>query len=323
MKHQRHLNRLGVIAALGLTGCGSPTEGNSDQLSQNLWVAASRVWDTNEIAVCWVTSGNSTEKSWVRSAVENSWGEATGIDFTGWGSCPSSLSNFKGIAITGGSQMVVRGGLGQPLDDVSDMELDFRDPIGGWTRCTANNLDRAACIKAVSIHEFGHSLGFPHEHNRPDQVACSAPPQGSTGDSFVTAYDSMSIMNYCGFATKPSLLDLLGAEILYPKPDPPPLACKTGCFNTSDGLLVHSAGTLQDQWSQRGALEWWSGTAPLWRVDGTPYGRSEDFSAGNLASGNNLVSAEDYISYTGKLAIHSSAVENDSAKWAALAMAAL
>lgn len=220
--------------------------------------------------------------------------------------------------------MVVRNGLGQQGDDVSDMELDFRNPIGGWTRCTGNGLNREKCIRAVAIHEFGHSLGFPHEHNRPDETECSAANSGSTGSDYVTPYDPVSIMNYCGLAITPSPLDLLGAEILYPKEGDLPVSCEAGCFATNDGPLVRSGGSVQDGWSGRGALAWWStGDEPSWKKGPAYITQDSILSADLLSEGDNDILFASSVSYTGVGVTGASNVEKDDAKWTAVAVTVL
>lgn len=115
--------------------------------------------------------------------------------------------------------MMVIGGLGNQKG-MSRMELDFTaSPQSRWKRCAANHLDRRTCIKVVSIHEFGHSLGFAHEHNRPDTPSsCTQPASGSMGKPMPGAWDGESIMNYCSTATSLSSGDVRGAIQLYGAP---------------------------------------------------------------------------------------------------------
>jgi hypothetical protein len=92
-----------------------------------------------------------------------------------------------------------------------------------------------------TLHEFGHKLGFGHDHNRSDAVCASGNvPNGSVGQEtnaagtlvssdpaiFMTAFDKASVMNYviaaCGSKgnydfTGFSAYDRLALRILYPE----------------------------------------------------------------------------------------------------------
>ncbi len=207
-------------AMIAAVGCNGSPDGEFIRLgnaNQSLYVLSTAVWDTNQIDVCWTTSGFETEKQWVEDTITGTWQAYINMTFNGWDACPSDMSSFKGVAITPGDEMVVRNGLGQQSDNVSDMELDFTaSPQATWTRCIANSLGREDCIRIVSIHEFGHSLAFAHEQLRPDTPAsCTAPKSGTPGDTMPGDYDPVSIMNYCGNGTELTSWDISGAIATY------------------------------------------------------------------------------------------------------------
>ena len=72
-------------------------------------------------------------------------------------------------------------------------------------------------IRGIMTHEFGHVLGFRHEHTHPDSSRCHEDGPFKP----VTDYDKKSIMHYmtCGGTTPGyylSELDKIGAAKVYP-----------------------------------------------------------------------------------------------------------
>ena len=73
-------------------------------------------------------------------------------------------------------------------------------------------------LAGVLRHELGHTIGFRHEHTRPESGACFEDNQWRA----LTAYDSASVMHYpqCNGTNKGDLvltnLDKTGAHSLYP-----------------------------------------------------------------------------------------------------------
>jgi serralysin len=80
-------------------------------------------------------------------------------------------------------------------------------------------------LGGILTHELGHSLGFRHEHIRPENTNLVAPCSREDSNwAVLTAYDSASVMHYphngCAGTNKGDLaitsLDAQGARALYP-----------------------------------------------------------------------------------------------------------
>ncbi len=214
------LSALGVLGLVGVaaaTGCvGSDVEdGATGVATQRIYYIESALWTMRDIPVCYMMSGFSTEKTWVREALQGqrSWAQAGNVNFVGWGSCDANFTT--GIRIWNGQAQTLS--LGMDDGPINDMLLDFgSSPQTLYTTCIANSLTREACIKAVALHEFGHALGYSHEHNRDDTPAsCTQAPQGDNGDTTFDEWDADAVMNYCATTTDLSATERVGTDRLY------------------------------------------------------------------------------------------------------------
>lgn len=213
----------GLPIAWAAVGCGGDLgEGADGELEleaddvdvaeQDLALLSNTLWPPlwtglTRIPVCF-KNGTTAQRTNVQTVAEGGW-EALGatitgpngrygVDFTGWGNCPTSTAGQIPITFnTTGTNKVT--GLGRTI---TKMDLSTTAP------------------NQTILHEFGHALGYTHEFRRSDYAAVDpscTETQGTVPDLGVTAVDTQSIMNYvsCGRAGFITLSDAAGHMALY------------------------------------------------------------------------------------------------------------
>ena len=200
--------------AAGLPRIGMPDSSGLVRIANRGFVRWGARWPTYVIPVCWEENSSrfAQERELVKRSINSTWEKHSGLRFVNWGEC-DPLS--RGIRITVRDDGPRTTGLARELDGVpGGMLLNFT--FRHWK--LPCNTGREECIKSIAVHEFGHSIGFAHEQNRPDTPDGCPSPQGGNGDWLLTPWDPRSVMNYCNFDNRGVLShgDIVSVEAMYP-----------------------------------------------------------------------------------------------------------
>ena|GEM_PF-6303363 len=287
--------RLGGLAlTLPLSGCTTDVESGLRSVDQAAAVANDYFsrggWESpGEMHLCFIQqageSYDTTFAATIQQAIEWGWANAIGLDLEFEGPCPAGFPRewvsifMKPIGSFGGA---AEGGVGgrQSRHANWDNRNDVQVALGTTARSTIQ-------------HEFGHVLGFYHEHQRLDAEPCieKEPPTHTIG--WLTDIDEDSIMSYCSYVT-PSPLDLLAAETLYPKNYQRDLRClpdASGCFNLGNGVVFsgHADGVAGADWYVRGRGHLLLSFELLVDKPGTDLVLEDEVSAADVSSGTTSV----------------------------------
>lgn len=153
------------------------------------------------------------KKQLVEDILKSSWAKWSRVVYTGFGMCPNDIRGMVYVDL-------IRSRDGNFGGDC--LERGYH-PHGSrvWLRMDTPN---EYVLRSTIIHEFGHSLGFHHEMDRPDAVA----PDGSflcndgpityfEGTALTDYYDQVSIMDYCAPLGRNGLSfgDITGVQSIY------------------------------------------------------------------------------------------------------------
>ncbi|MBN2527436.1 MAG: hypothetical protein JXR76_13670 [Deltaproteobacteria bacterium] len=150
------------------------------------------------IYVCW-NNPNAVPAEvllWVENAVARTWEAYSAIDFVDRGPCSDSDTGVR-ITIADVQPNAAIGDSVISLQTSMKLNFTFRnwgcsDGTGNVIPCTFPNgtqqWTRQDFVEMIAVHEFGHTLGFSHEQNRPGTPSsCTANPQGDDGTVMIGA----------------------------------------------------------------------------------------------------------------------------------------
>ncbi|RZA26992.1 MAG: hypothetical protein EOP10_01780 [Proteobacteria bacterium] len=224
--------------------CGQATDENdstSETQSVVLDATRSRWTNPSAIPVCIMNRAQISDEVFtdIKNYVVTEYANKTGLNFVGWGSCTNAQKTGKVIRVTFANKhnwattggMTAGGGLSMvgmtPSNCGTDclggtMRLDI-STTGAFPSKESNYRDFTVTrTRATAIHEFGHAIGLMHEHERSDAEGCDRSDGSVVADdsryTYVTDYDSNSIMNYCHSGSQTTLTknDIAGVAYLYP-----------------------------------------------------------------------------------------------------------
>jgi len=201
----------GIFLALGVTaGCAVESTDSAETVAradEALYMTGA-AWPNGVVRVCWSATSLArgtflAEAATVRRRANGEWPSAARVTFVGWLPCPTN---------TGGMTVI-------NLDNSTAANANVGYP--GSTGTDTANLGTARSDFATGLipHEFGHLLGFHHEHQRPDfdHPECDG-TDVTGGNTLGTAPDFDSIMASTGYCqTNPGLsaIDRQGVLVAY------------------------------------------------------------------------------------------------------------
>ena len=191
----------------------------------------------NVIPLCWhellqfpSTQAANDAKKFVLNTIQDGWISQLNLRTT-WVDCPTS-GNAQHVRVklrigdSGNNGTTLLAGMGTLSTAAQRVVPPPNDPPGllmGFRSDWNTDDQTRADFRALILHEFGHVLGFDHEHQRPDGPAGSPCYRDLRFDAkLIGPADPKSIMawSYCSDPMKVATLnDIKGARSLYGRRD--------------------------------------------------------------------------------------------------------
>lgn len=208
-----------IIAILFLMNYKVSAQEKYDASTTNSWI-----WPSRTINVSWInpSANDVQERRWVEEKIKETWEKESGLKFI-W--VNANENKGRGIRIKIADEWPHTKGLGRECGSYdTSMVLNFT--FYNWSPASDARVkqDKRFYIEAIALHEFGHAIGFSHEHTRPDCPPCDKRQRGPDhpGDWAITPCDIYSVMNYCNpkWANHGMLSqgDIAGVRALYGLP---------------------------------------------------------------------------------------------------------